>query len=242
MLMGNASKILQDVAANIDRDIFEIALQQLADLVLLTDTTGLLTGEEDISVSGVSVAIQRETQRQRQLEFLQHTGNPIDMSIIGMKGRGAVLRSVSQTIGLDGDVIVPSDDELDKRQAQQQQGSEQQALNQRVEQGIQMGVQLGTQKIASELTSGLLASQAAGPGGPPGLGTPSGAMPPGSPGGPPPGGPPMGAPMAQAAKNMQGNQPSPMSNQNSQPANVVGNQPAPPGPGGRPPAIGGGPG
>jgi hypothetical protein len=237
MLMGNASKILQDVAANIDRDIFEIALQQLADLVLLTDTTGLLTGEEDISVSGVSVAIQRETQRQRQLEFLQHTGNPIDMSIIGMKGRGAVLRSVSQTIGLDGDVIVPSDDELDKRQAQQQQGGEQQALNQRVEQGIQMGVQLGTQKIASELTSGLLASQAAGPGGPPGLGTPSGAMPPGS-----PGGPPMGAPMAQAAKSMQGNQPTPMSNQAAQPANVVGNQPQPQGPGSRPPPIGGGPG
>ena len=44
MLMGNASKILQTVAANIDRDVFEVALQQLADLVLLSDTTGILTG------------------------------------------------------------------------------------------------------------------------------------------------------------------------------------------------------
>ena len=61
MLMGNASKILQTVAANVDRDVFEVALQQLADLILLTDTTGLLTGEEDIYVQGVNVAVQRET-------------------------------------------------------------------------------------------------------------------------------------------------------------------------------------
>ena len=112
MLMGNASKILQTVAANIDRDVFEVALQQLADLVLLSDTTGLLTGEEDIYVQGVNVAVQRETQRQRQLEFLQNTNNPVDIGIMGMKGRGAVLRSVSQTIGLDGEEVVPGDDEL----------------------------------------------------------------------------------------------------------------------------------
>ena len=120
MLMGNASKILQTVAANIDRDVFEVALQQLADLVLLSDTTGMLTGEEDIYVQGVNVAVQRETQRQRQLEFLQHTTNPIDMGIMGIMGRGAVLRSVSQTIGLDGDKVVPSDDELRKKQEQQE--------------------------------------------------------------------------------------------------------------------------
>jgi hypothetical protein len=92
MLMNNAAKILQTVASNVDREIFEGALQQLVDLVLLSDTTGLLTGEENVSVQGVSVAIQRETQRQRQVEFLQSTANPIDMGIIGIKGRGASQR------------------------------------------------------------------------------------------------------------------------------------------------------
>ena len=121
MLMGNASKILQTVAANIDRDVFEVALQQLADLVLLSDTTGMLTGEEDIYVQGVNVAVQRETQRQRQLEFLQNTNNPVDIDIMGMKGRGSVLRSVSQTIGLDGEDVVPSDDELQKKQDAKEQ-------------------------------------------------------------------------------------------------------------------------
>ena len=88
MLMQNSSKILQTVASNIDRDVIEPIFElTLFDMVMLTDDTGLLTGEEKIRVLGVAVAQQRETQRARQLEFLQITANPIDMSIIGPKGR-----------------------------------------------------------------------------------------------------------------------------------------------------------
>lgn len=118
MLMTNASKILQTVAANVDRDVMEPALTALYDMVMLTDETGIFTGQEQVRVMGVNVAAQRETQRVRQLEFLQTTANPIDMSIIGPKGRAAVLRSVAQTIGLDGEKIVPSEDDLDKQQQQ----------------------------------------------------------------------------------------------------------------------------
>lgn len=126
MLMGNASKILQTVAANIDRDVFEPLLTQLFDMLLLTDVEGLLTGDEAIKIMGVNVAIQRETQRSRQLEFLQITANPIDMQIMGPAGRATVLRSVSQTIGLNGEKVVPSDEEVDAAMRQQmaQQGAE----------------------------------------------------------------------------------------------------------------------
>jgi hypothetical protein len=120
MLMGNASKILQTVCANIDEDIMNPLLRDLLDLVLMTDTSGLLSGEEEVVPKGVAVAVQRETMRQRQLEFLQLTGNPIDMQIIGPKGRAAVLRAVSTGIGLDGEEIVPSDDEMDAQQKQAQ--------------------------------------------------------------------------------------------------------------------------
>lgn len=112
MLMGNASKILQTVAANIDRDVMEPALAALFDMVMLTDTTGLLAGDENIRVMGVNVAVQRETQRIRQLEFLQITANPLDMQIMGIPGRAKVLRSVAGEIGLDGEAVVPPDDEL----------------------------------------------------------------------------------------------------------------------------------
>jgi hypothetical protein len=121
MLMGNASKILQTVAANIDRDVLEPLLYQLYDMVMLTDTTGMLEGNESIRVMGVNVAVQRETQRSRQLEFLQITANPIDSQLIGPKGRAAILRSIAQTIGLDGEEIVPSEDELEKMEQMQAQ-------------------------------------------------------------------------------------------------------------------------
>jgi len=117
MLMGNSSKLLQTVAANIDRDIMDPLLNQLYDMLMLTDTTGILRGDEEIRVMGVNVAIQRETQRARQLEFLQITANPIDAPILGPKGRAAILRSVAQTIGLDGENIIPSDGDVAKNMA-----------------------------------------------------------------------------------------------------------------------------
>lgn len=128
MLMGNASKVLQTVAANIDRDVLEPLLNSLYDMIMLTDATGLLSGEETIRVKGVTVAIQRETQRSRQIEFLQATANPIDAPILGTRGRAAVLRAVSQQIGLEGQKLVPSDMEIEEREKQQAMMAQQQAM------------------------------------------------------------------------------------------------------------------
>ena len=128
MLMGNASKILQTVAANIDRDVLEPLLGALFDMVMLTDTSGLLTGEEEVRVLGVSVAVQKETQRARQLEFLQTTANPIDAQIVGPKGRAIILREVASTLGLPGEDIVPSDDQLDAMQQQAKQAAQAQGI------------------------------------------------------------------------------------------------------------------
>jgi hypothetical protein len=118
MLMNNASKILQTVADNIDRDLIGPLLEQLYDMVLLTDETGLLRGDESVEVQGVSVAAQRETDRMRQLEFLNATANPIDIDIIGPEGRAELLRSISETLGLRGSRIVPTEQELLARQQQ----------------------------------------------------------------------------------------------------------------------------
>jgi hypothetical protein len=119
MLMQNSSKILQTVASNIDIDVIDPVINALLDMVMMTDATGLLTGEEKVRVLGVQVAQQRETQRARQLEWLQITANPIDMSIVGIKGRGQVLRAVATEIGLPGENIVPSDEVLEQREEQQ---------------------------------------------------------------------------------------------------------------------------
>lgn len=128
MLMGNASKILQTVAGNIDRDVMEPLLTSLFDMLMLTDTSGLLTGEEQVQVMGVQVAVQRETQRARQMEFLQVTANPIDIQITGPKGRAAVLRAVSEGLGLPGEEIVPSDEQLAAQQKAAQAAAQAQGI------------------------------------------------------------------------------------------------------------------
>jgi hypothetical protein len=89
-------------------------------MIMLTDTSGILTGEETVRVMGVNVAVQRETERSRQMEFLQATANPLDAQIIGPKGRATVLRAVAQNIGIEGASIVPSEDELTQMEAAQQ--------------------------------------------------------------------------------------------------------------------------
>lgn len=175
MLMQNSSKILQTVAANIDRDVVEPMLENLFDIIMMTDETGLLTGEEKIRVMGVQVAMQRETQRARQLEFLQLTGNPVDMAIIGPKGRAQVLRKVASEIGLPGEDIVPTDEQMDQKQKAQEQA---------------MAAMQGAGGA-----SGGPGGPGGGPGGPPGGpgGPPGAGGPPGQGGGPPPPGGPPGA-------------------------------------------------
>jgi len=175
MLMGNASKILQTVSANIDRDIIEGSMMQLQDLILLTDTSGLLTGEERLTVQGVNVAIQRETLRQRQIEFLTATNNPTDMHIMGLKGRSVVLRSVSTTIGMPGEEIVPTEDQIEKMTAEEKKQAQGGNIDAMIKQAVDKGVEAGVKRISTELTSGALAARAQLPEGPPvHLGTPSG--------------------------------------------------------------------
>lgn len=119
MLMNNASKILQTVASNVDIDVMKGLLTGLYDMIMLTDDTGMLSGEEQIVVSGVKVAIQKETERQKQLQFLQITANPIDASIIGEPGRARVLRAVSRNLGMPDDVVPDDQAIAQKIKAQQ---------------------------------------------------------------------------------------------------------------------------
>jgi hypothetical protein len=212
MLMGNASKILQTVSANIDRDVLELALMQLGDLIMLTDTSGLLTGEEKISVQGVNVAIQRETQRQRQIEFAQATQNPVDMKIIGLKGRASIIRSIAATIGMGSDVV-PPEDQIEKMEKEQQQQAQQGGVDAAIQKAVQAGVDAGVKRISTELTAGVLAARAHMPEGPPAhIGTPEGAQGPTSTG---------GTDLAAMAAQGQGSQPSRISGKEMGPTTAL---------------------
>jgi len=122
MLMDNASKVMQNVAANIDDDILDPSVTRLYEMVMLTQGDAkLIRGDESIQVRGVTVAVQRETDRMRKLEFLQMTANPVDLEILGVEGRAEVLREISSDLGMDGKKIVPSGTELKQQQTAKQQ-------------------------------------------------------------------------------------------------------------------------
>src|SRR5581483_6076457 len=101
---------------------------------------------------GVQVAMQKETQRQRQMEFLQAINNPVDQKIIGVKGRGVLLRNIA------GD-IVPGDDKLDMMQQQDEQAAQNQPITQSVEKGVQGGVTEGVKRLTADLVAGGIANQ-----------------------------------------------------------------------------------
>jgi len=123
MLMGNAAKTLQNVAASIDRDVVEPLLNDLFMMIMETQP-GTFRGDEFINVKGVNHAVKREQDRMRQLEFLQLTANPIDMALVGPEGRANVLRSVASNLGLEHERILPDDEEIKAQmQAQQEQAA-----------------------------------------------------------------------------------------------------------------------
>lgn len=118
MLMNNASMVLQNVAAGIDQNVVKGTMEQTYNILMLTDDTGMLRGDEQVNVRGVNVAIAKEQDRLRRLEFLQMTANPLDHNIVQDEGRASVLRSIAQDLSLPHEEIVPSKKMMEARTAQ----------------------------------------------------------------------------------------------------------------------------
>jgi hypothetical protein len=109
MLINNANKTLQNVADNIDNDIFMPLLTQLYDYLMLTDDTGMLRGDENIVVSGVRQASKQEQDLVRQLEFLQLINNPTYQSLIGPGETARILQKIADSLGLEVKINQPDD-------------------------------------------------------------------------------------------------------------------------------------
>jgi hypothetical protein len=107
MLINNANKTLQNVADNIDNNIFLPLLQMLYDYIMLTDSTNMLRGDENIVVDGVRQAAKQELDLTRQLEFLNITNNPAYASLLGPSEQAQVLQAIADNLGIEIDVKKP---------------------------------------------------------------------------------------------------------------------------------------
>jgi hypothetical protein len=117
MLMSNAGKMITSVIKNIDLNVMEPLLQRLYYFNMRYETDPELKGDVTIVAKGASNLVAREAAQVRRTEFLATTANPVDMQIMGIEGRAAVLRETAKTLQMDTDKVVPDIDTLRQKLA-----------------------------------------------------------------------------------------------------------------------------
>ena len=155
MMIGNASKTIKQVVANIDMYIIKPSIQRLYEHNMRYETDPDLKGDVNIVAKGsISVGV-KESLQQRRNEFLQTTANPIDMQIVGLEGRGYMLGQAAKSLGMDVDRVVPSLTELRMKEAQQAK-QQQQAMQMQQAQAQQqlMATQEQAAKVGGPSQSG----------------------------------------------------------------------------------------
>jgi hypothetical protein len=121
MLMGSAGKGIRQVIMHIDNDIIRKVVQRQFVFNMRFDDDQSIKGDVRVIAKGVVNLAVKETVNMRRLEFLTATGNPIDMQIIGVEGRAAILREVAKGLQMPTDEIVPSREKLRYNMAMQAQ-------------------------------------------------------------------------------------------------------------------------
>jgi len=120
MLMGNAGKAIKQVIANIDIGVMSQLIERLYDHNMQHADDPDLKGDVHIVARGASSLIAKESAQVRRNEFLAATANPVDMQIVGVEGRAAILRETAKNLDMDVDKVVPPLDMLRQKWAQQQ--------------------------------------------------------------------------------------------------------------------------
>jgi hypothetical protein len=129
MMIGNASKIIKQVLCGIDNNVFTPLLERQYYYNMRYSDDNDLKGDVRVVARGAISMQVKEAAQQHRNAFLQTTANPIDMQIIGLDGRAAVLREAAKALDMNTDKIVPTVEVLKERQAiaAKQQAAMQQA-------------------------------------------------------------------------------------------------------------------
>lgn len=118
MMIGNASKTIKNVLSNIDVHVLDKLLdrQYLFNMRYSNDPD--LKGDVNIVARGALSLTTKEAAQVRINELLQSTANPIDMQIIGLPGRAALLREATKNLDMNVDKVIPSESVVKARAAQ----------------------------------------------------------------------------------------------------------------------------
>lgn len=107
MLMDAANRTMKQTVTSIDKNVIEQVVTDLNIYLSLLRPDIVNDGDINVIAKGATELVQRDQLRMRRLNFLQVTGsNPVDMQIIGPKGRAALITEVARDLQLPIDEIV----------------------------------------------------------------------------------------------------------------------------------------
>ena len=115
MLMGAANVALKSTIKNLDEYMVKPMIQSLYHHFMEWSTNEDAKGDLNIVARGSTALIQKEVQSQRLLQFLSLVSNPLDASMVD---RGVLLRDIAQSLDIDAEKVIKSDDELQEEQKQ----------------------------------------------------------------------------------------------------------------------------
>jgi hypothetical protein len=150
MLMNNAAKGLRRAIGNIDMRVIAPTIGMAFVNEMLYNDDESIKGDCIIVPRGAAAILIKESAQARRTQFLGMTANPIDMAIIGNKGRAALLREVASAMELPVDEVVPSAEELEERERQAMEAAKAQAEQQLAMQQQQVEQQLQVETARAE--------------------------------------------------------------------------------------------
>lgn len=123
MLMGNASKGIKKVIANIEQDVLEPLVTSFYNYNMQYDDDPSIKVDAQIVARGPTGVILKEAQVQRRMEALQILGPFVPTGIIPKDGLANLLRQIIAGLDMDVDKIIPDPEKQAQLQAlAQQQG------------------------------------------------------------------------------------------------------------------------
>lgn len=128
MLMESANKGIKDAIRHIDRGVIRMAIEALWLHNMQYSSDNSIKGDASVVARGSSAMLMREQTNQLRSQFLQLTGNELDMSILGREARRRLLDTIAERLDMPG--IVPTKEEMERQAAQQaEQAQVQQQLS-----------------------------------------------------------------------------------------------------------------
>lgn len=112
MLFGAATKQIKKVIGNIDIGIIEPTVHRAYVYNMLYHEDDAIKGDAKVKARGSISLLQKEQAQIRRMEFLKATNNPVDLAIINLPRRAAVLRETAKSLDMPVEDVVPSKEEM----------------------------------------------------------------------------------------------------------------------------------